>query len=128
MYSSEREVADVLDNLGIHWEYEPVLFTLCTSKKGLVKEGFRPDFYLTDWDLYIEVTKALQRNTTRKNRKVRELKELRPDVQVELIYKVHFENLEARVLEILSNSDVARRPAHWALWKRSLGVLSLKEG
>lgn len=125
MYSSEQEVADILDELEIKWEYEPTLFELVVSKRGMIKEAFRPDFYLPEWDLYIEVTQARQSNTTRKNRKVRALRELHPEVQVELIYLAHFSDLRARVLEILENSDTLRKPLTTPSWKRSLGRLAL---
>ena len=62
MIQSEREVAAVLDSLHVAWEYEPRLFVFLEDEKGFVREGFRPDFYLPRYDLYIEVTKAKQAN------------------------------------------------------------------
>ena len=43
--------------------------------------SFSPDFYLPDFDLYIELTTMSQKLVTKKNRKVRRLRELYPDVQ-----------------------------------------------
>jgi hypothetical protein len=105
VFPSEREVADILDSLGVRWEYEPTLFELHKSKKGYVKEAFRPDFYLPEYDYYIEVTKAKQSNVTRKNRKVRTVKEKFPGMGIDLIYLIHFDNLHARVLEILEHAE-----------------------
>lgn len=106
MIPSEREVADVLDELHLMWVYEPRLFVLRTED-GAVKEGFRPDFYLPIYDVYIEVTKGKQPHATRKNRKARLARELYPGTCIELIYRAHFDDLKARILEII---EIARAP------------------
>ena len=45
-------------------------------RAGNVVQRFTPDFYLPMYDLYIEITTLNQRLVTKKNRKVRRLREL----------------------------------------------------
>ena len=45
------------------------------------------DFYLPGWNLYIEITTLNQRLVTKKNRKVRRLRELYPDVRIKVLYQ-----------------------------------------
>lgn len=99
MHPSEREVADVLDALHVAWDYEPRMFELEVKENGHVASGFRPDFYLPEHDLYLEVTKA--KVMTDKNRKVRLLRETHPDVQIELIGRHDFANLRAKVESLI---------------------------
>lgn len=101
MIVSEREVARVLDELRVEWQYEPTLFIFEQDEKGLVRKGFRPDFYLPRYNLYLEVTMAKQANITKKNQKVRIAKELYPGTKIEIIYKRDFDNLKERILELI---------------------------
>ena len=75
------------------WEYEPVEFTIEWDAGGKPVAGFRPDFYLPAHDLYIEITTLNQRLVTKKNRKVRRLRELHPEVQVKMLYQRDYLNL-----------------------------------
>lgn len=90
---SERECAELLDFYGIPWEYEPVMFVLETDADGRVSEAFRPDFYLPDLNLFLEVTTMRQELVTKKNRKVRKLRQRYPDVNVRLFYRRDIEAL-----------------------------------
>lgn len=90
---SERECAELLDFYGIAWEYEPVTFVLETDDEGRVAEAFRPDFYLPELNLFLEVTTMRQELVTRKNRKVRKLRQRYPDVNVRLFYRRDIEAL-----------------------------------
>jgi hypoxanthine phosphoribosyltransferase len=91
---SERECAELLDYYGIEWEYEPVMFVLETDPSdGRVTEAFRPDFYLPELNLFLEVTTMKQELVTRKNRKVRKLRQRYPDVNVRLFYRRDIEAL-----------------------------------
>lgn len=90
---SERECAELLDFYGIAWEYEPVTFVLETDCEGRVAEAFRPDFYLPELNLFLEVTTMRQELVTRKNRKVRKLRQRYPDVNVRLFYRRDIEAL-----------------------------------
>jgi hypoxanthine phosphoribosyltransferase len=90
---AERECAELLDYYGIEWEYEPVMFVLETDEDGRVSEAFSPDFYLPEINLFLEVTTMRQELVTRKNRKVRKLRQRYPDVNVRLFYRRDIEAL-----------------------------------
>ena len=86
-HASERQFARLLDFYQIEWEYEPTSFDLERDKQGNVTQRFTPDFYLPAYDLYIEITTMSQKLVTRKNRKVRRLQELFPDVKCKIFYQ-----------------------------------------
>jgi hypothetical protein len=90
---AELECANILDFYGLRWEYEPRSFVLEEDEKGRVLEAFTPDFYLPEQDLYLEVTVMKQSLITRKNRKIRKLRERYPDVKIKLFTKRDFERL-----------------------------------
>ncbi len=48
---------------------------------------FTPDFYLPEENLFIEITTMNQKLVTKKNRKVRRLKDLYPDVNCKVFYQ-----------------------------------------
>ena len=93
---AELECAKVLDYYGIAWEYEPRTFVLEKDDDGRVTEAFTPDFYLPEQALFLEVTVMKQSLVTRKNRKLRKLREQYPDVNVKLFYKRDIERLAQR--------------------------------
>src|SRR5207244_973174 len=74
----------------------PRTFVLARDAEGRVSEAFTPDFYLPDQDLYLEVTVMKQSLVTRKNRKLRKLREQYPDVKIKLFYERDLERLAAR--------------------------------
>jgi len=104
-HPSERVAAEILDFYHIRWEYEPTTFPIEWDGEGRVIASFTPDFYLPDFDLYIELTTMSQKLVTKKNRKVRRLKELYPDVNVKIFYQKDFRLLLARF-----GIGVAERP------------------
>ncbi len=107
-HASEREFARLLDFYAIRWEYEPRSFPLERDGNGRVVESFSPDFYLPDLDLYIELTTLKQSLVTRKNRKVRRLRELYPDVRLMVLYARDFRKLLAKYgLPPLSSSEAS---------------------
>ena len=57
------------------------------DEDGRVAEAFTPDFYLPEQDLFLEITVMKQRLVTRKNRKLRKLRERYPGVQIKLVYE-----------------------------------------
>ena len=93
---AERECAKVLDFYGVPWDYEPRTFVLERDESGRVIEAFTPDFYLPEQDLFLEITVMNQRLVTRKNRKLRKLRERYPGVQIKLFYKRDIERLAQR--------------------------------
>jgi hypoxanthine phosphoribosyltransferase len=92
----ELECAKILDYYGVPWDYEPHSFVLHRDEEGRVVSAFTPDFYLPEQDLFIEVTVMKQSLVTRKNRKLRELQRLYPDVRVKLFYRRDIERLAQR--------------------------------
>ena len=90
---AELECAKILDYYGIPWDYEPTTFVLERDEEGKVIEAFSPDFYLPDQNLYIEMTVMKQSLVTRKNRKLRKLRERYPDVRIKLFYRRDLERL-----------------------------------
>ncbi|MSQ15615.1 MAG: hypoxanthine phosphoribosyltransferase [Dehalococcoidia bacterium] len=94
-HPSEAEFARILDFYHILWVYEPRSFPI-TWDNGNVTEMFTPDFYLPTLDMYIELTTMRQNLVTDKNRKVRRLKELYPNVNIRLVYRKDYFRLLAR--------------------------------
>jgi hypothetical protein len=100
---AELECAKILDFHGVPWDYEPRTFVLERDENGQVAEAFSPDFYLPEQDLYIEITVMKQSLVTRKNRKLRKLRQQYPGVKVKLFYKRDVERLAQRYrLELAS--------------------------
>ena len=93
---AELECAKVLDYYGVPWLYEPRTFVLEQDEDGRITEAFTPDFYLPEQDLYLEITVMKQSLVTRKNRKLRKLRERYPDVRIKLFYKRDIERLGQR--------------------------------
>ena len=90
---AELECAKVLDYYDVAWEYEPRTFVLEEDENGRVIEAFTPDFYLPEQELYVEITAMKQSLVTRKNRKLRKLRERYPDVKIKLFYRRDLERL-----------------------------------
>ncbi len=91
--NSEAELAEILTFYGIRWEYESRSFPLRWDERGRVIESFNPDFYLPDLDLYIELTTLKQSLVTKKNRKIRRLRELYPHINLKIFYGRDFRQL-----------------------------------
>ncbi len=85
-HPSEEGFAKVLDFYRIRWEYEPKAFPIAWDDAGKVTKAFAPDFYLADFDLYIELTTLKQNLVTEKNRKIRRFRELYPEVKLKVFY------------------------------------------
>ncbi len=94
-HPAEEELAELLDEEGIPWEYEPRTFTLEQSPDGTVHQAITPDFYLPDADAYIECTVMKQANVNRKNQKVRKLRERYGEV-VTILYRRDFQRLRRK--------------------------------
>jgi hypothetical protein len=86
-HASERQFARLLDFYQIEWAYEPRSFDLEQDREGNVIQRFTPDFYLPAYDLFIEITTLNQKLVTKKNRKVRRLRELYPEVTCKIFYQ-----------------------------------------
>lgn len=92
-HASEEELARILDYYQVAWQYEPRSFPILFNLEGKVVESFAPDFYLPELDLYVELTTLKQSLVRKKNRKLRRLRELYPDVRIKLFYARDFRAL-----------------------------------
>jgi hypothetical protein len=89
-HASEAEMARILDFYEVRWAYEPTTFPILWNLDGDVVESFAPDFYLPELDMFLEMTTLKQRLVRKKNRKLRRLRELYPDVRIKLFYARDF--------------------------------------
>jgi hypoxanthine phosphoribosyltransferase len=92
-HPAEDEFAKILDYYGLTWEYEPHSFPLEWDSDGKVIEAFTPDFYLPEQELYIEITTLRPQLSTHKNRKMRRMKELYPEIQIKLLKRKEIRDL-----------------------------------
>ncbi len=92
-HPSEEVFANLLDFYRIAWDYEPRSFPLQWDKDGKVAEAFTPDFYLPEFDLYVELTTMKQANVTKKNRKIRLLRAIYPHVNIQVFYQKDVQDL-----------------------------------
>jgi hypothetical protein len=92
-HPSEEVFANLLDFYRIPWEYEPRSFPLQWDKDGRVTEAFTPDFYLPEFDLYVELTTMKQTLVTRKNRKIKMLRAVYPHINIQVFYQKDFQDL-----------------------------------
>jgi hypoxanthine phosphoribosyltransferase len=126
-HPAEAELARILTFYRVRWLYEPTNFVLSVGPDGRPTESFTPDFYLPDQRLYLELTTMRQALVTRKNRKLRRLRELYPSVRIRLLYRRDVQQLlgayeeewrapaNGRVGEALvTSAQVAERVSHLA--------------
>lgn len=106
-HPAERLLADLLTFHRVRWEYEPTCFVLRRTELGEVAESFTPDFYLPDHGRYLELTTMRQPLVTRKNGKIRRLRELYPLVEIKTLYRRDYE----RIVETSGPRIVADRGA-----------------
>jgi hypothetical protein len=105
---SEQRLADLFTAAGIAWLYEPVEFVLDWDANGRACAAFRPDFYLPELDRFIELTTLRQQLVTKKNRKLRRLRELHPEINATIFYRRDFAALTGpqSLLELLGEPPV----------------------
>lgn len=96
-HSSEEDFAALLDFYRIRWQYEPRTFVLREDANGKVEVGFRPDFYLPDYDLFVEVTTKKPHLMDRKLRQVEALRQQFPEIRLELLDRTDFEFLAKKL-------------------------------
>jgi hypoxanthine phosphoribosyltransferase len=110
----EAEFAKVLTYYRVRWLYEPHQFPLDWHPDGTVARMFAPDFYLPEFDLYAELTTQKQNLVTRKNAKLRRLRELYPEINIRLFYRKDLQRLLAR-FGIAVSSQIVTPPGGLAL-------------
>lgn len=94
-HPSEEEFTRILDFYNMEWAYEPRSFPLKWDGDRVTKM-FTPDFYLPKLDLYVELTTLKQSLVTDKNRKLRQLRKLYPEIKITLLYKSDYDHLLAK--------------------------------
>jgi hypothetical protein len=94
-HPAEEAFSKILDFYGITWEYEPRTFPLEWDENKNIIEAFTPDFYLPQQDLYVELTTLRPDLATIKNRKLRRMQELYPEINIKL-----FKRREMRALMV----------------------------
>ncbi len=92
-HSIEETFARILDFYGIRWEYEPHTFPLEWDAQGQPTIAFTPDFYLPDQNLYIELTTLRPKLSRYKNRKLRLMQTLYPEINVKLFKRKEMREL-----------------------------------
>jgi hypothetical protein len=80
----EAAFAKILDFYGVEWQYEPRSFPLAWDTENNISEAFTPDFYLPQQDLYIELTTLRPKLATYKNRRMRAMKVMYPEINIKL--------------------------------------------
>jgi cytidylate kinase len=95
-HPAEEEFANILDMYSIDWQYEPNTFPVKWDAEGNVTMAISPDFYLPNFDTYIEITTMDQKYVTTKNKKVKLVRELYPDININIVYKKDFYSLLER--------------------------------
>lgn len=111
VHPSEEIFAHLLDFYRIPWEYEPRSFPIQWDKEGRVSEAFTPDFYLPEFDLYVELTTMKQSLVTRKNRKVKLVRQMYPHINIQVFYQKDIQNLIFKygLVDRRPEADPARR-------------------
>lgn len=109
-HASEAELSRILDFYGVRWAYEPDVFPILWNTEGDVLESFSPDFYLPDLELYVELTTLKQKLVRKKNRKLRRLRELYPDLRVKLFYAKDFRQLMLKYGRVALADELSGTP------------------
>lgn len=94
---TEEEFARILDMYNIEWLYEPKTFPVEWDAEGNVTMAISPDFYLPKFNLYLELTTMDQKYVTKKNKKMRLVRELYPGTNIRIVYKKDFNELLDRL-------------------------------
>lgn len=92
-HPAEEMFARILDFYGVRWIYEPRTFELEWDQTGKVTLAFTPDFYLPDQDLYVELTTLRPQLSTLKNKKMRRMQEMYPQVNIKLMKRREMRDL-----------------------------------
>lgn len=116
----EQVFSKILDFYNIEWHYEPRTFILERDETGRVTLAFTPDFYLPQQDLYIELTTLRPKLSTVKNRKLKLMAELYPDIHIKLLKRREMRDLmikfglteEANTIQGTAAQTTDRNGAH----------------
>ncbi|HEY2888768.1 MAG TPA: hypothetical protein VGJ17_09145 [Candidatus Limnocylindrales bacterium] len=109
---SEAEFARILDYYQVRWEYEPHTFPILWNMAGDLLESFSPDFFLPELELYVELTTLRQKLVRKKNRKLRRLRELYPELRIKLFYARDFRALMLKYGRLELAEELSGTPGH----------------
>ena len=109
---SEAEFARILDYYQVRWEYEPHTFPILWNLDGDLLESFSPDFFLPELELYVELTTLRQKLVRKKNRKLRRLRELYPELRIKLFYARDFRALMLKYGRLELAEELSGTPGH----------------
>jgi hypothetical protein len=121
-HASEAEMARILDFYQVRWEYEPHTFPILWNLEGTVVESFSPDFWLPDLDLYLEMTTLRQKLVRKKNRKLRRVLELYPDLRVKLFYARDFRALMLKFGKLALIDELSGTPGQVVRERLALAI------
>ena len=96
----EANIARLFNFLGIKWIHQPRTFDLGS-------QTYTPDFYLPDYDIYIEVKNFLGRYSKIRDRKFRELY---PNTKLILLLKKDYLELERKYSHLIKNWEYKNSP------------------
>lgn len=105
---TEEEFAKILTMYNIEWLYEPKTFPVEWDAEGNVTMAISPDFYLPKFNLYLELTTMDQRYVTKKNKKMRLVRELYPGTNIRIVYKKDFMELLDRLKQFGGQGDTTQ--------------------
>jgi hypothetical protein len=109
--------------------YEPREFAIEWDEAGEPIKSFRPDFHLPEEDVFIEITTMNQKLVTKKNRKVRQLRELYPDVHCKIFYQRDYLNLLVKYgLEEPDEQEMPAAPTRIPGPPQVVSVVDLDDG
>lgn len=96
----EANIARLFNYLSIRWIYQPKTFDLSS-------QNYTPDFYLPDFDVYIEVKNFLWKYSKIRDRKFRKLY---PNINLILLLKKDYLKLEKRYSHLIKNWEYKNSP------------------
>ena len=96
----EANIARLFNYLGVKWVYQPKTFDLGS-------QNYTPDFYLSDYNIYIEVKNFLWKYSKIRDRKFRKLY---PDINLILLLKKDYLTLEKKYSHFIKNWEYKNSP------------------
>jgi hypothetical protein len=96
----EANIVRLFNYLNIEWIYQPKIF-------DLVSQNYTPDFYLPEYDTYIEVKNFLWKYSKIRDEKFRKLY---PDINLILLLKKDYLKLENKYSHLIKNWEYKNSP------------------
>lgn len=90
-HEAEKQFATILNFYNLDWQYEPETFVLTTDENGVVRRAFTPDFYIPEYDVYVEITVMVK--PQKKRKKINECLRLYPDLNIILMNRSDINDL-----------------------------------